>query len=100
MTYSTLATSGSAPTWAVRASIAGVVAVDLTSATTWTFSSTNSSPALSPVRTTKKPASRTSMKTIVAVAARLITAFRQKPCQARRRLKTTNEITPRQSSRW
>ena len=33
------------------------------------------------------------MKTIVAVAARLITAFRQKPCQARLRLNATNEIT-------
>jgi hypothetical protein len=33
------------------------------------------------------------MKTIVAVAARLITALRQKPCQARRRLNATNAIT-------
>ena len=93
LTYSTLATSGSAPMRAVSASIAGVVAVGLTSATTWTFSSTNSSPALSPVSTTKKPARSTSMKTIVAVAARLITALRQNPCQARRRLNTMNEIT-------
>jgi hypothetical protein len=29
----------------------------------------------------------------------LMTALRQKPCQARLMLKTTNEITP-QSSRW
>ena len=40
------------------------------------------------------------MKIIVAVAARLMTAFRQKPCQARRRLNATNEITADQSSRW
>ncbi len=41
------------------------------------------------------------MRTIVAVAATLMTPFRQKPCQARRRLKATNEIIGRpQSSRW
>ena len=40
----------------------------------------------------QKPASSRSIRTIVAVAARLISAFRQKPCQARRRLKTTNPI--------
>ena len=37
-------------------------------------------------------ASRTSIRTIVAVAAMLITALRQKPCQARFRLNATNEI--------
>ena len=47
----------------------------------------------------QKPDRSRSMRTIVAVAARLITALRQKPCQARLMLKTTNEITP-QSSRW
>ena len=47
----------------------------------------------------QKPASSRSIRTIVAVAARLMTALRQKPCQARLRLKTTKEITP-QSSRW
>jgi hypothetical protein len=35
----------------------------------------------------------------VAVAARLMTALRQKPCQARLMLNRTNEITA-QSSRW
>jgi hypothetical protein len=30
----------------------------------------------------------------------LISAFRQKPCQARLRLNTTNESTPAQSTRW
>ena len=41
----------------------------------------------------QKPASRRSIRTIVAVAARLISALRQKPCQARRTLKNRNEIT-------
>ena len=40
----------------------------------------------------QKPASSRSIRTIVAVAARLMTALRQKPCQARLMLKTTNEI--------
>ena len=39
------------------------------------------------------------MRTMVAVAARLISAFRQKPCHARRMLKKRNEITGGQSSR-
>ena len=47
----------------------------------------------------QKPASSRSIRTIVAVAARLMTALRQKPCQARLMLKTTKVITP-QSSRW
>ena len=47
----------------------------------------------------QKPASSSSIRTIVAVAARLMTALRQNPCQARRMLKTTNEIIA-QSSRW
>ena len=38
----------------------------------------------SPVWMIQKPASSRSIRTIVAVAARLITAFRQKPCHARR----------------
>ena len=46
----------------------------------------------------QKPASRSSIRTIVAVAARLITALRQKPCQARRRENQTKAITA-QSSR-
>ena len=37
--------------------------------------------------TMNRPASSTSMRTTVAVAARLIIALRQKPCQARTTLK-------------
>ena len=48
----------------------------------------------------QKPASSRSIRTIVAVAARLMTALRQNPCQARLRLKNRKVITPRQSSRW
>ena len=42
------------------------------------------------------------MNAIVALAAMLMTPLRQKPCQARRRLKATNGITAAapQSSRW
>jgi hypothetical protein len=47
----------------------------------------------------QNPASSRSIRTIVAVAARLITAFRQNPCQARVRLKRMNENSV-QSSRW
>ena len=47
----------------------------------------------------QKPDRSSSMSTIVAVAARLMTALRQKPSQARLTLKTMKEITP-QSSRW
>jgi len=47
----------------------------------------------------QKPASSRSMRIMVAVAARLMTAFRQKPCQARVMLNRTNEIIA-QSSRW
>ena len=48
----------------------------------------------------QKPARSSSISTIVAVAARLISAFRQKPCQARLMLKKRNVITVGQSSRW
>ncbi len=44
------------------------------------------------------PDSSTSIKTIVAVAARLISPFRQKLCHARRTLKATKATI--QSSRW
>ena len=47
----------------------------------------------------KKPESSSSIRTMVAVAARLISALRQKPCHARRMLKKRNEITGGQSSR-
>ncbi len=47
----------------------------------------------------QNPASSRSIRTIVAVAARLMTALRQKPCQARVMLNRTKEITA-QSSRW
>ena len=46
----------------------------------------------------QKPASSSSIRTMVAVAARLMTALRQKPCQARPTLNRTKEITA-QSSR-
>src|SRR3954468_19925540 len=64
---------------------------------TWTstFCSVKSSADSSPVWMIQKPASSTSIRTIVAVAARLIRAFRQKPCQARRMLKTMKPIIPR-----
>ena len=48
----------------------------------------------------QNPASRSSISTIVAVAARLMTALRQKPCQARLRLKYRKAGTVGQSSRW
>ncbi len=48
----------------------------------------------------QKPASSSSISTIVAVAARLISALRQKPCHARLTLKKRKEITGGQSSRW
>ena len=47
----------------------------------------------------QNPARSRSIRTIVAVAARLMTAFRQNPCQARLKLKKTNGISA-QSSRW
>src|SRR5512140_2537227 len=57
------------------------------SATTWTFCSAKSSPASRPAWTTQNPARSMSIRVIVAVAARLIAALRQKPCQARWMLK-------------
>src|SRR4051794_38085364 len=80
---------------------AGPVAPSLRSATTETFCSTNSSPARRPAWTIQKPARSISINVIVAVAARLIAALRQKPCQARRTLKARNEIIglPRACSR-
>ena len=49
----------------------------------------------------QKPASRTSIRTIVAVAAMLMSALRQKPCQARLMLKRMKPIIGRpQSARW
>src|SRR3954468_14435766 len=41
----------------------------------------------------KNPASSSSMSTIVSVAARLMSALRQKPCHARRIENTTKGIT-------
>jgi hypothetical protein len=75
------------------------VALGCRYATTSTFCSVNWSPASRPVWMIQKPASSSSIRTMVAVAARLITALRQKPCQARPTLNRTKEITP-QSSRW
>ena len=56
---------------------------------TATLLSMNASPAFRPLMTMKRAASRTSMRTTVAVAARLIIALRQKPCQARTTVKPT-----------
>src|SRR5215218_3960942 len=61
-------------------------------ATTSTFCSVKSRADSKPVWMIQNPASRTSISTMVAVAARLINAFRQNPCHARRRLNTTNPI--------
>ena len=49
-------------------------------------------PREQPVWTIQKPASSSSIRVIVAVAARLIAALRQKPCQARDTLKARNPI--------
>src|SRR5919106_4285330 len=57
------------------------------SAVTPTLLSMNSIPEFSPLMTMKRAASRTSMRMTVAVAARLIIALRQKPCQARTMVK-------------
>ena len=70
-----------------------VFTLSFRSATTSTFDSVKSRLAWRPVWRIQKPARSMSIRTIVAVAARLMSALRQKPCQARRRLKTTNEIT-------
>ena len=79
--------------------MSSAVASTLTFAVTSTFCSVKSSADSSPVWMIQKPASRMSIRTIVAVAARLISALRQNPCQARLRLKTTNPIIG-QSARW
>ena len=71
---STAASARSSSSWAVTA----------------TLLSMNSSPAFSPLITMNSAASSTSMRMTVAVAARLIIALRQKPCQARTALKPTN----------
>jgi hypothetical protein len=47
----------------------------------------------------QKPDRSRSIRTMVAVAARLMSPLRQNPCQARFRLNTTKRITG-QSSRW
>ena len=78
------------------------VASSLMFATTSTFCSVKSRADNRPVWMIQKPARSTSIRTIVAVAARLMSAFRQKPCHARRRLKTTKPIIGPwgQSARW
>src|SRR2546423_978716 len=90
---STPATSGIALTRTVRSWICGSVALSASLASMLTFDSVKSRAAPSPVWMIQKPASRRSISTIVAVAARLIRALRQNPCQARLRLNPTNEIT-------
>jgi hypothetical protein len=56
-------------------------------AVTATLLSMKASPWFSPLMTMNSADSRTSMRITVAVAARLIIALRQKPCQARTMLK-------------
>ncbi len=54
---------------------------------TATLLSMNSSPEFNPLITMNSADSSTSIRITVAVAARLIIALRQKPCQARTTLK-------------
>ena len=95
---STDTVSGMASTRAMRSSTWACVAVFSTYATTSTFCSTNDRLASSTFWSRKKPARSSSIRTIVSVAARLIRALRQKPCQARPSENSTKAIT-RQSSR-
>src|SRR4051794_8577339 len=90
---STPATSGIAATRALRSWIWTSAALSASLASMFTFDSVKSRAALRPVWMIQKPASSRSISTIVAVAARLISALRQKPCHARLRLKPMNEIT-------
>ena len=63
-------------------------------AVTATLLSMKARPALRPLITMKSAASRTSISTTVAVAARLIIALRQKPCQARTIVKPMKRRNP------
>src|SRR4051812_26344504 len=90
--YSTLTTSGIAVSFFSSVSTWNAETLSNSLASTLTFDSVNSSPASRPVWMIQNPASRRSMRTIVAVAAMLMTALRQNPCQARLRLNATNEI--------
>src|SRR4051812_35895761 len=89
------------PTWGIAWVLAisdctwSSVAVFCTYATTWTFDSTNERLARRTFWRMKKPARRRSIRTIVSVAARLISALRQNPCHARRIENRTKGITPR-----
>jgi hypothetical protein len=76
----------------VTSSIWAWVAASLRSATTPTLSSTYERLARNPAWTIQNEASRRSISIIVAVAARLIAALRQKPCHARLMLNSRNEI--------
>ena len=86
----TPATPGSALIVSPSRSIAIGVASTFMFTWTSTFDSVKSRAESSPVWRIQKPARSSSIRTIVAVAASDISALRQKPCQARRRLKTTN----------
>src|SRR6185369_3099567 len=89
--YSIERTSGIAPRRAMRSSSFAWEMSSCRSATTPTLFSTYRSEARKPACTIQKEASRRSISIIVAVAARLMAALRQKPCQARRMLKAKNE---------
>src|SRR3954454_9663506 len=89
--YSTERPSGIPMTRASVAERSAGVASGLRSATTPTFSSTYDRLARNPAWTIQNPASSSSISVIVAVAARLIAALRQKPCQAREMLKNRKE---------
>jgi hypothetical protein len=63
------------------------------------LSSTYDRLARTPAWMIQNPASSRSMRVIVAVAARLMAMFRQKPCQAREMLKNRKDSIG-QSVRW
>src|SRR5688500_56288 len=81
--YSTDATPGIDSASRVTTSRAASVRLSSSWAVTATLLSMNSRPALRPLITMNSAASSTSIRITVAVAARLIIALRQKPCQAR-----------------
>ena len=93
-TYSTDATPGIARISSVSSRRSENEVPSARRAVTATLLSMKASPALRPLMTMKRAASRTSMSTTVAVAARLIIALRQKPCQARTIVKPMKRRNP------
>src|SRR3954471_13274201 len=91
--YSTDLTSGMALSRASRSLSAASLTPSLTSATTPTLSSTYERLARNPAWMIQNPARSMSINVIVAVAARLMAAFRQNPCQARDTLKNRKDST-------